>query len=74
MCNRPRTQRIGKDAYPREILIKRFDNLKEAQKLKRELKRAHKKMVSKGYPWPGGKVGEFQIQPNDTFYIARYWK
>ena len=28
-----------------------------------------RKMVAAGHPWPGGKLGSFQAQPNDRFYV-----
>ena len=69
MCHRPRTQRIGEDSMPRELFV--FEGGKEeAESLIFNLRMAHKKMLSVGYPWKHNKVRDFKFWPNDRFYLV----
>jgi len=72
--HRPRTQRIGVNAYPRDIFIAEFEKKQDVIKLQNKLLAAHSKQIEAGYPWPYGLVdftgGRIQLQPNDRFFIT----
>ncbi len=70
MAHRPRTQRIGEDAYPRELFVCNVETVEEAKRKLLELRTAHSEQLLNGYPWNCKTVVTGFIQePNDSFYL-----
>lgn len=67
MCHRPRTQRIGPDSTSRELEVCETDGRSELSKIRM----VAINMVEEGYPYSKQdyKYKDFQVQPNDEFYL-----
>jgi hypothetical protein len=67
---RPSFDRFDDDEPTEVRIIREFKTQDAAGKWMGRVKRAHKAMMTAGYPYLGGEFDGYQCKTNDNFFIA----